>query len=264
MRKLLLAVTLGVVAALAVAGIAGAVNTYVISIGKTTPDKPGSVSKPSPAKVDFGYQVGDTENLRPSVINQYYIAAEGIKYFAKAVPKCTFAQADESPAFNKKCKKAVVGNGTIANAFGASSDRTAKAPCDVKLTLINISNGKGVTKKRGGIAIRIDTGPPDCPLDIHGSLPAPIFDVKLDGIPSSEYRFTVPDSLVHPAPGVDNSVIDVVSHIPKKLRTIKIKGKNRKVSFASSVGRKGKKRTLRVTFVSEDGHKETAVQQFPK
>ena len=87
----------------------------------------------------------------------------------------------------------------------------------MKLTLINISNGKGVTKKRGGIAIRIDTGPPDCPLEIHGSLPAPIFDVKLDGIPSSEYRFTVPDSLVHPAPGVDNSVIDVVSHIPKKL-----------------------------------------------
>jgi hypothetical protein len=264
MRKLWMAVTLGLVAALAVAGMASAVNTYVISIGKATPDKPGSPSKPSPAKVDFGYKVGESENLRPSVINQYYIASEGIKYFPQAVPKCTFAQADESPAYNRKCKAAVVGKGTIANAFGASSDRTAKAPCDVKLTLINISNGKGVTKKRGGIAIRIDTGPPDCPLDIHGSLPAPIFDVKLDGIPSSEYRFTVPDSLVHPAPGVDNSVIDVVSHIPKKLHTIKIKGKSRKVSFASSVGRKGKKRTLRVTFISEDGHKSTAIQQFPK
>jgi len=264
MRKLWMAVALGVVAALAVAGMASAVNTYVISIGKATPDKPGSLAKPSPAKVDFGYKVGDTENLRPSVINQYYIASEGIKYFPQAVPKCTFAQADESPAYNKKCKAALVGNGTIANAFGASTDLTGKAPCDVKLSLINISNGTGVTKKRGGIAIRIDTGPPACPLDIHGSLPAPIFDVKLDGIPSSEYRFKVPDSLVHPAPGVDNSVIDVVSHIPKKLHTIKIKGKKRKVSFASSVGRKGKKRTLRVTFISEDGHKATAVQQFPK
>jgi hypothetical protein len=263
MRKLLLAVTLGVVAALAVAGIAGAVNTYVISIGKTTPDKPGSPSKPSPAKVDFGYKVGDSENLRPSVINQYYIAAEGIKYFPQAAPKCTFAQADEAPAINKKCKAAIVGKGTIANAFGASNDRTGKAPCDVTLTLINISNGAGVTKKRGGIAIRIDTGPPDCPLDIHGSLPAPIFDVKLDGVPSSEYRFKVPDNLVHPAPGVDNSVIDVVSHIPKKVKSVKIKGKKQKVSFASSVGRKGKKRTLRVTFISEDGHKATAVKQFP-
>jgi hypothetical protein len=263
MRKLLLAVTLGVVAALAVAGIASAVNTYVISVGKTTPDKPGSVSKPSPAKVDFGYKVGDSESLRPSVINQYYIAAEGIKYFPQAAAKCTFAQADETPAVNAKCKKAIVGKGSIANAFGPSNDRTVKAPCDVKLTLINISNGKGVTKKRGGIAIRIDTGPPDCALDIHGALPAPIYDVKLDGIPSSEYRFKVPDNLVHPAPGVDNSVIDVISHIPKKVKTVKIKGKSTKVSFASSVGRKGKKRTLRVTFVSEDGHKETAIKQFP-
>jgi hypothetical protein len=252
-----------VVAALAVAGIASAVNTYVISVGKTTPDKPGSVSKPSPAKVDFGYKVGDSESLRPSVINQYYIAAEGIKYFPQAAAKCTFAQADETPAVNAKCKKAIVGKGSIANAFGPSNDRTAKAPCDVKLTLVNISNGKGVTKKRGGIAIRIDTGPPDCALDIHGALPAPIYDVKLDGIPSSEYRFKVPDNLVHPAPGVDNSVIDVISHIPKKVKTVKIKGKSTKVSFASSVGRKGKKRTLRVTFVSEDGHKETAIKQFP-
>jgi hypothetical protein len=264
MRKLWLTVALGVAAALAVAGVAGAVNTYVISIGKTSPDKPGSVSKPSAAKVDFGYKVGESGGLRPSVIDQYYIAAEGIKYFPQAARKCTFAQGDESPAINRKCKAAIVGKGTIANAFGPSNDRTAKAPCDVKLTLINISNGKGVTKKRGGIAIRIDTGPPACPLDIHGSLPAPIFNVKLDGVPSSEYRFKVPDNLVHPAPGVDNSVIDVVSHIPRKAKSVKVGGKKRKVSFASSVGRKGKKRTLRVTFVSEDGQKATAVEEFPK
>src|SRR5215213_2185009 len=264
MRKLWIAAAAAVVAALAVASVAYAVNTYEVDIASGSPNKAGSAAKPVPSSLNFGYEVGDTENLRPSVINQYFIAAEGIKYFPKARPRCTFAQADQSPAYSRKCKAAVVGTGTIANAFGASGDRTGKAPCDVKLTLLNISNGKGVTKKRGGIAIRIDTGPPDCPLDIHGSLPAPIFNVKLDGVPSSEYRFTVPDSLVHPAPGVDNSVIDVVSHIPKKLHSIKINGKKRKVSFASSVGRKGKKRTLRVTFISEDGHKSTAVQEFPK
>jgi len=264
MRKLLLAVTLGVVAALAVAGMASAVNTYVITIGKATPDKPGSPSKPSPAKVDFGYKVGDSENLRPSVINQYYIASEGIKYFPNAVPKCTFAQANESPAINKKCKAAVVGHGTIANAFGAATDRTAKAPCDVTLTLINISNGKGVTKKRGGMAIRIDTDPPDCPLSIHNSLAAPIFDVKIEGIPTSELRFRVPDNLIHPAPGVDNSVIDVVSKVLKVTGKVKVKGKTRTVGFASAVGRKGKKRTVRVTFVDETNHKFTAFTTFPK
>ena len=85
------------------------------------------------------------------MINKYYIAAEGIKYFPKARPTCTFAQSDESPKYNKKCKAAIVGDGTIANAFGAATDPTAKAGCDVKLTLINISNGPGVTKKRGGM-----------------------------------------------------------------------------------------------------------------
>jgi hypothetical protein len=264
MRKLSVAVILGVVAALAVAGVASAVNTYVISIGKTTPDKPGSPSKPSPAKVDFGYKVGDTENLRPSVINRYFIAAEGIKYFPQAAAKCTFAQADESPSYSSKCKKALVGRGTIANAFGASGNRSAKAPCDVKLTLLNISNGPGVTKKRGGMAIRIDAGPPGCPLDIHGSLAAPIFDIKLQGIPTSELRFTVPDSLVHPAPGVDNSVIDVASKVLRVTGKAKVKGKTRTVGFASAVGRKGGKRTVRVTFVDETGRKFTAFTTFPK
>lgn len=264
MRKLLLAVTLGVVAALAVAGIAGAVNTYEITIGKTTPDKAGSLSKPSPAKLGFGYKVGDSENLRPSVINRYFIAAEGIKYFANAVPKCTFAQANESPKYNSKCKKAVVGSGSIANAFGPATDRTAKAGCDVKLTLINISNGPGVTKKRGGMAIRIDTDPPACPLSIHSALAAPIFDVKIEGIPTSELRFQVPDNLVHPAPGVDNSVIDVVSKVNRVTGKVKVHGKKQKIGFASAVGRKGPKRTVRVTFVDETGHKATAFTTFPK
>ena len=66
---------------------------------------------------------------------------------------------------------------------------------------------------------------------------------------------------MHPAPGVDNSVIDVTSHIPKKLASVKVKGKSGNVGFASAVGRKGKKRTVRVTFVSEDGNKSTATRR---
>jgi len=264
MRKLWIAVIAAVVAALSVAGIAYAVNTYNVDIASGSPNKPGSTSKPVPSSLNFGYEVGDTNNNRPSVINKYFIAAEGIKYFPKARPTCTFAQADEAPAYNNKCKAALLGNGTIANAFGASTDPTAKAPCDVKLTLLNISNGPGVTKKRGGMAIRIDTGPPACPLAIHGALAAPIFDVKIEGIPSSELRFTVPDNLIHPAPGVDNSVIDVTSHVLKKTGKVKIGGKTRTVGFASAVGRKGKTRLVRVTFVDETGHKETATTTYPK
>jgi hypothetical protein len=266
MRKIWIAGAVAAVAvAVLVAGAAYAVNTYVVDIASGGPgNKAGSAAKPGPVFLNFGYEVGDTENLRPSVINQYFIASEGIKYFPKARPRCTFSQADESPAYNKKCKAAIVGHGTIKNAFGASADRTGKAPCDVKLTLLNISNGPGVTKKRGGMAIRIDTGPPDCPLEIHGSLAAPIFDIKIEGIPTSELRFKVPDSLVHPAPGVDNSVIDVTSKVLRVTGKVKVKGKTRTVGFASAVGRKGKKRTVRVTFVDETGHRFTAFTTYPK
>ena len=264
MRKLWIAAIAAAIAAISVAGVAYAVNTYEVDIASGSPNKAGSAAKPVPSTLNFGYEVGDSENLRPSVINQYFIAAEGIKYFPKARPTCTFAQADESPSFARKCRAAIVGNGTIANAFGAATDRTAKAGCDVKLTLINISNGPGVTRKRGGMAIRIDTDPPDCPLSIHGALAAPIFDVKIEGIASSELRFRVPDNLTHPAPGVDNSVIDVTSKVLKKTGKVKVKGKTRTVGFASAVGRKGAKRTVRVTFVSEDGVRSTATTTYPK
>jgi len=207
--------------------------------------------------------VGDTENLRPSIINQYFIASEGIKYFPKARPTCTFSQASESPKYNSACNKAVLGNGTIDNQAGAPTDRTQKLPCAVKLTLLNISNGPGVTKKRGAMAIRIDTDPPACPIPVHGALAAPIFDVKIEGIPTSELRFRVPDDLTHPG-GIDNSVVDTVSHVLKKTGKVKIGGKTRTVGFASAVGRKGRTRLVRVTFVSEDGQRETATTTYPK
>jgi hypothetical protein len=265
MRKLWMAGVAAVaVAAVTATGVAFAVNTYVVDLASGSANKRGSLAKPLATKLNFGYRVGDTENLRPSVISQYFIAAEGVKYYPKARPTCTFAQADESPVYSKRCKAALVGRGSIENAFGASSDRTGKVPCDVKLTLINISNGPKVTKKRGGMAIRIDTDPPDCALAVHGALAAPIYDVKIDGVPSSELRFTVPDSLTHPAPGVDNSVIHTVSHVFRLKGKVKIKGKTRTVGFASGVGRHGKKRTVRVTFVSEDGHKATATTTYPK
>jgi hypothetical protein len=208
--------------------------------------------------------VGDTEGLRPSVIRQYRIAAEGVKYFSKARPTCTFAQADESPDIAPACRRAIVGRGTIANAFGPTNDRNAKGACDVNVTLINIRNGPGITRKRGGMAIRIDGDPPACPLPLHRSIPAPFFDVRIEGIPSHELRFTVPDNLRHPAPGVDNSVIDTANRVQRKTGTVRIRGKRRTVGFASVVGRKGPKRTVRVQFVSEDGRSTTATTTFPK
>jgi hypothetical protein len=275
MRKLWIA-ALALAAVVSVAGVAYAANTYVVDLAKAGPGK-GSLKKPIPTKLDFGYKVGDDQGQRPFVIQQYRIAAEGTRAYPKARPKCTYDQATDpnvtDPAQLTACKKALVGTGTIDNLAGAPNDRSQKLPCNVKLTLFNISNGDPrfpdtvrQIRKRGGIAIRIDADPPDCPIPVHEALAAPFYDTKIEGIPTTELRFTVPDSLRHPG-GLDNSVINVVSHIQNKTGLVPIKrgvpvaAAKRRVGFYSLVGRKGATRTTRVTFVDESGAKKTAIKK---
>lgn len=280
MRKLLVA-AMSLAAVMAVAGVAFAANTYTVDLAKTSPGK-GTRAKPIPTKLDFGYSVGDSEGKRPFVIREYRIAAEGTYTFPKARPRCTFDQATDpnvtDPAqLSAACRKANVGTGSINNLAGAppppDSNRDQKLPCNVKLTLINISTGdprfpKTVSqiRKRGGIAIRIDTDPPDCPIPVHEALAAPFYDTKIEGILTSELRFTVPDTLAHPG-GLDNSVVNVVSRIKKLTgqvpvrRGVPVATAKRTVGFYSLVGRKGGTRTTRVTFIDESGAKSTAIKK---
>jgi hypothetical protein len=279
MRKLWMAVAGAVVLAIAVAGIASAVNTYDVHLANSQAKGKGTTAKPSPAKLRFGYRVGDTENLRPQVIREYRIAAEGLQSFPDARPTCTFDQASD-PAItdpedlSQACKRAIVGGGTIHNEAGSpdrpdtpQNEREQKLPCDVELTLINISTGDprepktvGQVRRRGGIAIRIDTDPPACPIPVHEALAAPFYDVRIQGVSTAELRFRVPDTLAHPG-GLDNSVREVESTVRKKTGFVRIRGQRRKVGFYSSVGRKGRTRTVRVTFIDESGVKKTATTQ---
>lgn len=272
MRKFWMAVAGAVVLAIAVAGIASAVNTYDVHLANSQSAGKGTTAKPSPAKLRFGYRVGDTEGLRPQVIGEYRIAAEGLQSFPDARPKCSFEQAadpnvttpdDLSPA----CRRAIVGGGVIQNAVGAPNDRSQQEACEVDLTLINISSGDprfpstmGQVRRRGGMAIRIDGTPPRCLTDVHDALAAPFYDVKIQGVSTAELRFKVPSTLTHPS-GLDNSVREVTSTVQKKTGRVRIKGKRRTVGFYSSVGRKGRTRTVRVTFIDESGVKKTATAQ---
>jgi hypothetical protein len=273
---------LALTAVLAVAGVAIAANTYKVHLADATAGK-GSMARPIPTKLDFGYQVGDTENLRPFVIKQYRIAAEGTRSYPKSRPRCTFEQATDptvtDPAnLAPACIRANVGSGTIKNYIGASNDRSQKANCDVVLTLINISTGdprqgaefaetRRQIKKRGGMAIRIDTDPPACLAPVHEALAAPFYDTKIQGVPTTELRFTVPDTLAHPGGTLDNSVIEVTSFIKKLTGKVRVRrgipqaAAKRRVGYYSLVGRKGKTRTVRVTFVDESGAKRTATTQ---
>jgi hypothetical protein len=275
MRKLWIAV-LALAAVVAVAGVAVAVNTYRVTPAASSPTVKGSLTSPDPVSFRFGFEVGDTQDLRPFVIDQYRIAGEGLKGYPDARPTCTYNQATDpsvsDPAdISGKCKRAKVGSGTVDNDFGAPNDRTQKADCDVQLTLFNISSGDPrfpstvrQIRKEGGIAIRVDTYLPEgsrCPIPVHEALAAPFYDVKIQGIPTTELRFNTPETLKHPS-SLDNSLTDVVSKIQKKTGRAEVKGgAERRVGFWSAVGRKGGKRTVRVTFVDESGDKQTATAQ---
>ena len=286
MRKLWIG-AVALVAVLAVAGAAVAANQYQVHLARGSKSK-GSLKTPEPTKLDFGYRVTDTENKRPFVIREYRIAAEGTRSYPASRPRCKYSLATDpnvtDPAqLASACRKAKVGVGTIANLAGAPNDRDQKLPCNVKLTLINISTGDPrfpatvkQIKKRGGIAIRIDTDPPDCPIPVHEALAAPFYDTKIEGIPTTELRFTVPDSLAHPG-GLDNAVVEVTSRIqnltgkvlvrkgqPQPMAARARASAKKTVGFYSNVGRKGKTRTVRVTFVDESGAKSTATTTFPK
>jgi hypothetical protein len=275
MRKLWMAIAGAVVVALAVAGIASAVNTYDVDVATSTPTAKGKLTRPVPAKFRFGFEVGDTEGLRPFVIREYRIGGEGLQSYPDARPTCTFDQATDpsvsDPSDLTACRSAKVGSGTIDNDAGAPNDRTQKVDCDVKLTLFNIRTGdprepKTVRqiRKRGGMAIRIDTYLPEgsrCPIPVHEALAAPFYDTRIGGVSSAELRFRVPDTLAHPG-GLDNSLTDVVSIIQRKTGRAEVKGGDeRRVGFYSLVGREGAKRTVRVTFIDESGDKQTATAQ---
>src|SRR5919206_4094601 len=134
MRKSWIA-ALALVAVLAVAGVAVAANTYQVHIASGGPGK-GSMKKPAATFLNFGYKVGDTENMRPFVIKQYRIAAEGTRSYPKSRPTCTYAQATDPNVTDPKqltaCTKANVGSGTINNLAGAPTDRSQKLACNVK------------------------------------------------------------------------------------------------------------------------------------
>ena len=67
MRKLWIALAGAMIAALAVVGVAVAANTYEVDIADATDGK-GSLKRPVPASLDFGYEVDDDQDLRPFVI----------------------------------------------------------------------------------------------------------------------------------------------------------------------------------------------------
>jgi hypothetical protein len=285
MRKFWIA-TVTVVSLLAVAAVAYAANVYTVD-GLTKPRGKGTTSKPMPVSLRFDYTVKD-ENpaFRGTPVEKYFIGAEGLVTYPEEFPTCSGGtdgvNNPDLAQVKRTCKKARVGGGVIMAYGGPTPDQTVKLNCVLELNLYNLKPGNygargKITKKQGGLAIRVDgvQTPADqipelhprykgkCVLPQNEAILAPYKAVKIKGVTSDELQFTVPDSLLHPAPGNETVVQDVTSQIKKLTATKRVGGRNRTIGFYSAVGCKGNQRSIQVTFISESGQRTPITKNKP-
>jgi hypothetical protein len=262
MRKLLIG-ALALVGVVAMAGVALADNVYETHVAGGRPIAKGSVKKPVPVSVDFGFRVTETDpSKRATPIKTYSIGSEGLVANPKYFPSCTFAQVQSGPA--AACRKALVGDGVVRAASGSSNNQAlaASLPCNQRLRLYNIGNGMAIRLDVDPPFPTLPTGAPDfdtddfgCPLSIHDSIKGRFVKTRIAGHPATDYRFSVPPNLLHPVTGLDTSVRESISHIDRKSTTARVKGKRRKVGFYEVVGCTGNRRTARTIYESETGQR---------
>jgi hypothetical protein len=282
MRKFLIATT-AVVSLLVVAAVAYAANVYTVN-GGTKPRGKGAAAKPLPVSLDFDFGVKDENPAnRGTPIEKYFIAAEGLVTYPEEFPNCSGGtNGANNPALatvKRVCRNSRVGGGYIFVYGGAEADQTQKLNCVLELNLYNLKPGNygargNITKKNGGLAIRVDGVPPappaldrqymgQCALPQNEAILAPYKTVKVKGVTSDELQFTVPQSLLHPAQGTETVVQFNNSSIKKLTAMKRINGKNRRVGFYSAVGCKGNQRSIQVTFIDEAGDRVPKTRNKP-
>ena len=257
MRKVWIA-PLAIAAVFALVATALAANTYSVHKAGTTAKGKGSLAHPIPTGITIGFLVGEEDqSKRATVIEKYAIGAEGILANGKGAPKCDFNDLNDPGPVPSKCNKARVGGGIARNAAGPSTDQSKanSLPCNLDVDLYNIGTGMAIhldshSQPPPGGAGDFSSRKIGCPLAIDGryTIKGKFVKVKIGGVTSTDFRFTVAENLRHPAPGVDNSIFESVTNILKKTKNGK--------GFYNKVGCKGGKRTTRATFVSE----QTATQ----
>ena len=251
MRKKVIAVTAMLVLSLAALAYAQAQqNTYKVT-ASTSPSKAGSKSKAVPVSVKFGYEVGEASGNRPSPVKKYSIKFAGLNVNTAPFPKCSAATLqDRGPSACPSGSK--MGSGFIKNATGNAADpRDRSIECNAALSVYNSGSNKGVIYVAGSPNSTDERT--RCAIELASPIDASF--VRRSGGSATALEFTVPESLRHPLPTLDNAVTSVTSKIRRATR--KVKGRTR--GFFESVGGcvRGK-RAITVTFTPESGTSKQA------
>ena len=246
MRKIAsFAVVVLVLSLAAVAYAQTQTNTYTVS-GSTSPTNAGSSKKPVNIGVKFGYKVGEQSGNRPSPVKKYSIKFAGLRVNTAAFPKCSASTLESKGP--KGCPSgSKVGTGFIKNATGARSNIADKSiPCNAALSVYNAGSNRAVIYVKGSP----NSTNPNTRCSIELAAPIAARFIRSGGGRNVSLEFTVPPSLLHPLPTLDNAVTSVSSTISGKTR--RYRGK--RVSFFQSIGGCVRsKRNITVTFTPESG-----------
>jgi hypothetical protein len=235
MKKVLIAVTaIVMLAAVAAYAATPQENTYSVT-ASLSPTKSGTKKKPTAVQLVFNYIVGEKNGERPAVVNQYKIGFDGIKVTQTGLPTCTATQLNNAQTDSGCPKGSVVGQGTVNNMVGPTSDPTnSPGNCTLGLKIYNGATNHAALWLTGTC---VGTA-------VHNAIDATY--VKSGTL--SVLQFTVPGPLLHPIPGLDNSVTNVKSTINK----ISVgKGAKKTGYYATVGGCKAHKRKVQVVFVTE-------------
>jgi hypothetical protein len=248
------------VTVLVVAGTAGAANEYAIPRVGIEPSGKGSTARPLPVGVLFGLRVSEEDPaLRPAPIESYALAAEGLVVRPRLFASCSLRRLGRRRGVPRECERAKVGGGRIRGAAGLVEDQTLEGsvPCNLRLRVYNTGSG---------MALRLDGQPPvppglgskrlGCPVPVHLAIRVRTVETRIDGVRSTELRYTLPDRLLHPIEGWDASLRLVEVSLDRK----RARRGRRTVGFYSAAGCSGAERTVRVVFVDPQGGRAEATR----
>lgn len=257
MRKLIMLTVAGLLAFTAVA-FALQENQYVVS-GSVSPIDSGTAKAPKPSSLKFGYKVTEKDGKRPALVKKYSIKFAGMQVNTNFFKGCSAAKLDQDQSDVNCPKGSLMGTGNVENFAGATSDENDKSlTCHLDLKLFNSRNNKA--------AIYLVGGPNDprgpeksCPLTVNKAIDANFVRTRSGGVVSTALEFSVDSTLLHPAPGFDNAVVDVNSSVRKA--TVKRDGRTRGW-FETVGGCVNKKRAITVTFTPENGQPAQKAQRL--
>ncbi|MFN8204788.1 MAG: hypothetical protein U0S48_19705 [Solirubrobacteraceae bacterium] len=240
MRKLAI-LSAALVAVFATAAVALAQSGSYDVTASTSPAKAGSKKKPVAMSVKFGVHFNGTTRAPSSAA--FKVAFNGLRTNGGKFKTCTAAKINLIQSDRTCSSAALVGTGMVHNLAGKDDDiNDTSITCDLDVKIYNAGNKRA--------AVYLFGNPPKCVIPVSQAL-----DARWVRSGSGEaLQFAIPNNLIHPVGGVNNSIISIDATINKKTTG---KGKN-KVAYIESVGgcKKGQ-RGISLTLTFESGAQST-------